>query len=147
MLTAKSDVVDRVVGLELGADDYLSKPFAERELLARVRALLRRRNRMIEELDSLDGLDSVILEGIRFDFRSLTHRARRPSGAHHSRHPRAQSLGTTPGRGRRSYRRRRGSLWSRFRRGAPYRGQSHCGSAPGHRGGPAEASLAAHRPR
>ncbi len=72
MLTAKSDVVDRVVGLELGADDYLSKPFAERELLARVRALLRRRNRMSEELDSLDGLDSVILEGIRFDFRSLT---------------------------------------------------------------------------
>ena len=69
MLTAKSDVVDRVVGLELGADDYLSKPFAERELLARVRALLRRRNRMSEELDSLD---SVILEGIRFDFRSLT---------------------------------------------------------------------------
>ena len=72
MLTAKSDVVDRVVGLELGADDYLTKPFAERELLARVRALLRRRNRMTEELDSLDGLDSLILEGIRFDFRSLT---------------------------------------------------------------------------
>jgi DNA-binding response OmpR family regulator len=42
MLTAKSDVVDRVVGLELGADDYLPKPFAVRELLARVRALLRR---------------------------------------------------------------------------------------------------------
>ena len=42
MLTAKGDVVDRVVGLELGADDYLPKPFAVRELLARVRALLRR---------------------------------------------------------------------------------------------------------
>ncbi len=42
MLTAKSDETDRVVGLELGADDYLSKPFGPRELLARVRALLRR---------------------------------------------------------------------------------------------------------
>ena len=68
MLTTKSDVVDRVVGLELGADDYLTKPFAERELLARVRALLRRRNRVAE----LDGPDSISLERIRFDFRSLT---------------------------------------------------------------------------
>lgn len=42
MLTAKSDETDRVVGLELGADDYLVKPFGPRELLARVRALLRR---------------------------------------------------------------------------------------------------------
>jgi DNA-binding response OmpR family regulator len=42
MLTAKSDAVDRVVGLEMGADDYVTKPFDPRELLARVRALLRR---------------------------------------------------------------------------------------------------------
>lgn len=42
MLTAKGDETDRVVGLELGADDYLSKPFSPRELLARVRAVLRR---------------------------------------------------------------------------------------------------------
>ena len=42
MLTAKSDEIDRVVGLEMGADDYLVKPFASRELLARVRAMLRR---------------------------------------------------------------------------------------------------------
>ncbi|WP_166141921.1 response regulator [Methylosinus sp. RM1] len=42
MLTAKSDEIDRVVGLEMGADDYLTKPFGPRELLARVRALLRR---------------------------------------------------------------------------------------------------------
>jgi len=42
MLTAKVEEVDRVVGLELGADDYVSKPFSMRELLARVRALLRR---------------------------------------------------------------------------------------------------------
>lgn len=43
MLTAKGDEVDRVVGLELGADDYLPKPFSPRELVARVNAVLRRR--------------------------------------------------------------------------------------------------------
>ena len=42
MLTAKSDVDDRITGLEMGADDYLAKPFAPEELLARIRALLRR---------------------------------------------------------------------------------------------------------
>lgn len=42
MLTAKGDDVDRIVGLELGADDYLPKPFNPRELLARIRAVLRR---------------------------------------------------------------------------------------------------------
>jgi len=44
MLTAKGEEVDRVVGLELGADDYVTKPFSMRELMARVRALLRRRD-------------------------------------------------------------------------------------------------------
>jgi DNA-binding response OmpR family regulator len=43
MLTAKGDPMDRIIGLELGADDYLPKPFEPRELLARVRAVLRRR--------------------------------------------------------------------------------------------------------
>jgi DNA-binding response OmpR family regulator len=42
MLTARADEVDRIVGLEIGADDYLTKPFSMRELLARVKALLRR---------------------------------------------------------------------------------------------------------
>jgi DNA-binding response OmpR family regulator len=42
MLTARSEEIDRVIGLELGADDYLTKPFGMRELMARVRALLRR---------------------------------------------------------------------------------------------------------
>jgi two-component system OmpR family response regulator len=43
MLTARSDDIDRIVGLEMGADDYLAKPFNPRELLARIRAILRRR--------------------------------------------------------------------------------------------------------
>jgi DNA-binding response OmpR family regulator len=44
MLTAKGDPMDRIIGLEVGADDYLPKPFEPRELLARIRAILRRRN-------------------------------------------------------------------------------------------------------
>ena len=66
LLTAKGDIVDRVVGLELGADDYLPKPFAERELLARVRALLRR----AEPLPPTCA--EVTIEGVRFDFHALT---------------------------------------------------------------------------
>jgi DNA-binding response OmpR family regulator len=46
MLTAKGDPMDRVVGLELGADDYLAKPFEPRELLARIRAILRRQTNL-----------------------------------------------------------------------------------------------------
>ena len=42
MLTAKGDEVDRVIGLEMGADDYLPKPFGSRELIARIKAVLRR---------------------------------------------------------------------------------------------------------
>ena len=44
MLTAKGDPMDRIIGLEIGADDYLPKPFEPRELLARIRAILRRRD-------------------------------------------------------------------------------------------------------
>ncbi len=42
MLTARGEEVDRIVGLEMGADDYLAKPFSPRELVARIRAVLRR---------------------------------------------------------------------------------------------------------
>jgi DNA-binding response OmpR family regulator len=46
MLTARAEEVDRVIGLEVGADDYLTKPFGTRELVARIRALLRRHERL-----------------------------------------------------------------------------------------------------
>ena len=51
MLTAKSQEIDKVLGLELGADDYVTKPFSPRELLARVKALLRRSCMMQEETE------------------------------------------------------------------------------------------------
>lgn len=50
MLTAKTDEVDKVVGLEVGADDYITKPFSMRELLARIKAMLRRERLIREEL-------------------------------------------------------------------------------------------------
>ena len=52
MLTARAEEVDRVVGLEVGADDYLTKPFSMRELIARVRALLRRHERLRQVLQA-----------------------------------------------------------------------------------------------
>ena len=53
MLTARGDAIDRIVGLELGADDYLAKPFEPRELLARLRAILRRRAHGVAASDPL----------------------------------------------------------------------------------------------
>ena len=55
MLTAKGDEIDRIIGLEMGADDYLPKPFNPRELLARLRALLRRRVYTPPNAPVLDG--------------------------------------------------------------------------------------------
>ncbi len=53
MLTAKDSEVDKVVGLELGADDYVTKPYSSRELIARIRAVLRRNGALVEgEIDS-----------------------------------------------------------------------------------------------
>jgi len=72
MLTARGEVVDRVVGLELGADDYLAKPFALRELVARVRALLRRSTGAAPV-----SVAALELGGVRFDFLALTAESRR----------------------------------------------------------------------
>ncbi|QBD78183.1 response regulator transcription factor [Ktedonosporobacter rubrisoli] len=56
MLTAKEDVDDRVIGLDLGADDYVTKPFAFKELMARVRAVLRRHGNNVTDLLSFQGI-------------------------------------------------------------------------------------------
>ena len=59
ILTAKSDIDDRVEGLDAGADDYLTKPFATKELLARIRAMLRRRT---ESADTRLSFGDIVLE-------------------------------------------------------------------------------------
>ena len=60
MLTARDDDVDKIVGLEMGADDYLTKPFNPRELVARVRAILRRTTRNVEQASPVHVGDLVI---------------------------------------------------------------------------------------
>ena len=64
MLTARTEEIDRVLGLEIGADDYISKPFSIRELLARIKAVMRRTdNRKDEEKDT----SSISAEGLFID--------------------------------------------------------------------------------
>jgi two-component system catabolic regulation response regulator CreB len=72
-LTARSSEVDRVVGLELGADDYMAKPFSPRELVARVRSVLRRTQRAAASSPATGGVFSIDDEkkSIRFRGRPL----------------------------------------------------------------------------
>ncbi|WP_217135605.1 response regulator [Leucobacter chinensis] len=63
MLTAKDTEIDIVVGLELGADDYITKPYSSRELLARVRAMLRRSDTPRPESSEAEPLDDSVIEG------------------------------------------------------------------------------------
>jgi len=71
MLTARDDEIDRVVGLEVGADDYLTKPFSMRELMARVKALLRRVRLIREEIGGSTAaqveVESVVFEDLTID--------------------------------------------------------------------------------
>ena len=72
ILTAKDDVIDRVLGLELGADDYLTKPFSMRELTARMRAILRR-PRMVREMSDADSEGKIhTSEDLKVDLFSHT---------------------------------------------------------------------------
>ncbi len=66
MLTAKNDSVDKITGLEIGADDYMTKPFDVRELLARVRAVLRRREAPANPAE----VDKISLPGLEVNFRT-----------------------------------------------------------------------------
>ena len=63
MLTARSDETDMLIGLGIGADDYLTKPFSMRELVARVRVLLRRMDRV----DGVDGVQTISVGEYRID--------------------------------------------------------------------------------
>jgi len=63
MLTAKNDEIDKVLGLEFGADDYISKPFGIRELMARIKAVLRRYESGPEP-DAANGAGSARVTGI-----------------------------------------------------------------------------------
>ena len=82
MLTARGDAIDRIIGLELGADDYLPKPFEPRELLARLRAILRRRTpgktaaeRPLHfgRLDIDTAARAILLDGVRCDLTSYQY--------------------------------------------------------------------------
>ncbi|MCY1570302.1 response regulator transcription factor [Staphylococcus pettenkoferi] len=64
MLTAKDDEFDRVLGLELGADDYMTKPFSPREVVARVKAILRR-SEMVQTASQDDTDEDIIIGSIR----------------------------------------------------------------------------------
>ncbi|HLH72992.1 MAG TPA: response regulator transcription factor [Chloroflexota bacterium] len=69
MLTARTEEIDRVVGLEIGADDYVTKPFSMRELMARVKAVLRRRDLLREEMNRASRQAEAVIEikGLRID--------------------------------------------------------------------------------
>ncbi len=70
MLTARDEEVDKVVGLEVGADDYMTKPFSMRELMARVKALLRRERLIREEISAENGVideQTLIFGDLRID--------------------------------------------------------------------------------
>ena len=69
MLTALGDEVDRILGLELGADDYLTKPFSTRELIARIKALLRRV--AIDKADVAESTQSVADIAVNYDRREV----------------------------------------------------------------------------
>jgi len=74
MLTAKGDPVDRIIGLEMGADDYLAKPFDPRELVARIRSILRRAKALPADTE-INVPESFSFSGWRLDTRERNLRA------------------------------------------------------------------------
>jgi two-component system alkaline phosphatase synthesis response regulator PhoP len=90
MLTARSEEADRVVGLEIGADDYVTKPFSMRELIARVRAVLRRHESDVPQRALLQrgnllidpSAHSVTMAGRRIDLSALEFRLLHYLGSH-----------------------------------------------------------------
>jgi DNA-binding response OmpR family regulator len=95
MLTARGEETDRVVGLDMGADDYLTKPFSVRELLARVRALLRRTQHAAAARPVIDRL---IVDDVTIDFRKYEARkAGKPLDMTRREFQLLQALASRPG--------------------------------------------------
>jgi len=92
MLTARGEVADKVIGLELGADDYLAKPFEPRELVARIHAVLRRRAPASDAQKAVLGDLDTILNGAWRGCRVV------PSSSPPTSLPRWRSLCGTPAR-------------------------------------------------
>jgi DNA-binding response OmpR family regulator len=65
MLTSKKEEIDKVLGLEIGADDYVTKPFSLRELLARIKAILRRKSDLVKEVEDYS------FDNINIDFKKM----------------------------------------------------------------------------
>ncbi len=65
-LTARDDEIDRILGLELGADDYVTKPFSPREVLVRAKAILRR-GVPRDEVDGVVGFDGLVIDAVRHE--------------------------------------------------------------------------------
>jgi two-component system OmpR family response regulator len=78
MLTARTDDADRILGLEMGADDYLGKPFVPRELLARIRAILRRARALPANLQSTHSPNIWRFSGYTLD--GVSRQVRNPDG-------------------------------------------------------------------
>lgn len=76
MLTAKAEEIDKIIGLELGADDYMTKPFSMRELLSRVKAIFRRMEMMIVEPSSAAGSRASVLKSGNLEIDAKRHQVK-----------------------------------------------------------------------
>src|SRR5947208_1547950 len=95
MLTARGEETDRIVGLDMGADDYVTKPFSVRELLARVRALLRRTQ---QSKGTPAAIDQLTVDKVTIDFRKYEARkAGKPLDMTRREFQLLQALASRPG--------------------------------------------------
>ncbi|WP_165445149.1 response regulator transcription factor [Bacilliculturomica massiliensis] len=105
MLTAKNEEIDKVLGLEFGADDYISKPFGIRELIARIKAVLRRTGETAGAAagspaggeDSVNGVGKAAVSGAQREPAKQDAAGQKPSASHGSRGPSSGGMGAENG--------------------------------------------------